>query len=72
MDLLAREARELPSRFGGCAMCGMIAGLPRDLETIAERPQAAVVLDRLATRPGHLLVILRRHAESMLDVPWPE
>jgi diadenosine tetraphosphate (Ap4A) HIT family hydrolase len=72
MALLAREARELPASHGGCAMCGMVAGHPHDLETVAARPSAVVVLDRLATRPGHLLVILRRHAEAMSEVTWPE
>jgi diadenosine tetraphosphate (Ap4A) HIT family hydrolase len=72
MALLEREARELPASHGGCAMCGMVAGHPPDLETVAARPSAVVVLDRLATRPGHLLVILRRHAEAMRDVPWRE
>jgi diadenosine tetraphosphate (Ap4A) HIT family hydrolase len=72
MALLQREAEALPSRFGGCAMCGMAAGHPPDLEILAERPAAIVVLDRLGVRPGHLLVILRRHAEMIGDIPWPE
>ena len=73
MALLAREADELPARFEGCAMCGMVEGHPGDLETIAERPCAVAVLDRLGTRPGHLLVILRRHAESIAGCRryWP-
>jgi diadenosine tetraphosphate (Ap4A) HIT family hydrolase len=72
MALLAREAKELAASHGGCAMCGMALGHPHDLETVAARPSAVVVLDRLATRPGHLLVILRRHAEAMSDVTWRE
>jgi diadenosine tetraphosphate (Ap4A) HIT family hydrolase len=72
MALLAREAEALPARFQGCAMCGMVAGYPPDLEILAERPGAVAVLDRLWTRRGHALVILRRHAESIAEMPWSE
>jgi histidine triad (HIT) family protein len=72
MALLQREAEALPSRFGGCAMCGMAAGHPSDLQVLAERPTAVAVLDRLGTRPGHVLVILRRHAETISEMPWAE
>jgi diadenosine tetraphosphate (Ap4A) HIT family hydrolase len=72
MALLAREAEALPARFAGCAMCGMAAGYPADLEIVAERPGAVAVLDRLGNRLGHLLVILRRHVESIAELPWSE
>jgi diadenosine tetraphosphate (Ap4A) HIT family hydrolase len=72
MDLLAREAAALPAHHRGCAMCGMATGHPPDLQVLAERPGALAVLDRLATRRGHVLVILRRHAESIAEMPWPE
>jgi diadenosine tetraphosphate (Ap4A) HIT family hydrolase len=72
MALLEREARALPPSFGGCAMCGMVAGHPADLQIVVERPGAVVVLDRLANRRGHLLVVLRRHVESIAELPWSE
>jgi diadenosine tetraphosphate (Ap4A) HIT family hydrolase len=72
MALLEREAGALADRFAGCAMCGMVAGHPADLQVLAERPAAVAVLDRLATRRGHVLVILRRHAESIEEMPWSE
>jgi diadenosine tetraphosphate (Ap4A) HIT family hydrolase len=72
MAILAREAEALPDRFQGCAMCGMAAGHPADLEILADRPAAVAVLDRLCNRRGHTLVILRRHAESIADLPWSE
>jgi len=72
MALLAREAEDLPARFHGCAMCGLAAGHPADVEILAERPSAVAVLDRLSTRRGHVLVILRRHAESIGEMPWVE
>jgi len=53
-------------------MCGMAAGHPSDLEVLAERPAAVAVLDRLGVRRGHLLVILRRHVESIGEMPWSE
>lgn len=72
MALLAREAEDLPAHFQGCAMCGLAAGHPADVEILAERRSAVAVLDRLGTRRGHLLVILRRHAESISEIPWAE
>ncbi len=72
MALLAREAETIPAHHRGCAMCAMAAGHPADLQVLAERPGALAVLDRLATRRGHVLVILRRHAESIAEMPWAE
>lgn len=72
MALLAREAAALPACHRGCAMCGLVAGHPGDLQILAERPAAVAVLDRLGNRPGHVLVILRRHVESIAEMPWGE
>jgi diadenosine tetraphosphate (Ap4A) HIT family hydrolase len=72
MAIIAREAEALPARFQGCVMCALAAGHPPDLEVLAERPGAVAVLDRLATRRGHVLVVLRRHAERIGEMPWSE
>ena len=72
MEIIAREAAELPGRFDGCVMCGLAAGHPPDVEVLAEGPGAVAVLDRLATRRGHVLVVLRRHVESIAAIPWSE
>jgi diadenosine tetraphosphate (Ap4A) HIT family hydrolase len=72
MELIAREAETLPARFEGCVMCALAAGHPPDLEILAEGPFAIAVLDRLATRRGHVLVVLRRHAERIGEMPWSE
>ena len=70
--LLAREDEVLPSRFQGCFMCAIAAGFPGDVEVLASRPRAVAVLDRFASRRGHVLVVLRRHEESIAALPWDE
>src|ERR1700679_1984741 len=72
MDIIAREAAALPGHFDGCVMCALAAGHPPDVEVLAELPACVAVLDRLATRRGHVLVVLRRHAESIAAIPWSE
>ena len=72
MAIIARDGEALPAGFRGCAMCGIAAGHPPDLEVLAERPAAVAVLDWLANRRGHALVVLRRHAESIGDIPWSD
>jgi diadenosine tetraphosphate (Ap4A) HIT family hydrolase len=64
-DALARVERE---RGAGCAMCDAA----RDQEPIASSEHAIAVLDRFACRPGHVLVILRRHVEKLAELPWLE
>ncbi|MBK9264438.1 MAG: HIT family protein [Polyangiaceae bacterium] len=66
------EAASWTARYDGCAMCAMVDGMPHDVERLAESPVAIAVLDRYATRPGHLLVILRRHVESISSLSWEE
>ncbi|APR84987.1 Hypothetical protein A7982_10336 [Minicystis rosea] len=72
MGLLAEERERLPARFAGCAMCGMAGGHPASIEVLAERGHAVAVLDRYASRPGHVLVVLRRHAEAVAELAWEE
>jgi histidine triad (HIT) family protein len=50
----------------------MAAGHPAGIEVLAESPAAVAVLDWLGVRRGHALVILRRHVESVAEVPWSE
>jgi histidine triad (HIT) family protein len=52
-----------------CLMCALVER--RELpELIAESAHGVVVLDRFGTRPGHLLVISRRHMEDTAELPW--
>jgi len=46
--------------------------LTREGSPIAASPHAVAVLDRYACRPGHVLVVLRRHVERISELPWPE
>jgi diadenosine tetraphosphate (Ap4A) HIT family hydrolase len=72
LAILAREAEAMPPRFEGCVMCALVAGHPPDLEVVGENRGAVAVLDRFATRRGHVLVVLRRHVESIADLGWEE
>ena len=72
MEIIAREAAALPGRFDGCVMCALAAGHPSDVEVLAELPGAVAVLARIANRRGHVIVVLRRHAESIGAIPWSE
>ncbi|HMY59133.1 MAG TPA: HIT domain-containing protein [Nitrospira sp.] len=68
----AQEWELLPSRYDRCAICAMADGYPDDLEFLAENAYAAAVLARFALRRGHLLVVLRRHLESLPAIEWEE
>jgi histidine triad (HIT) family protein len=61
-------ARVEAARGSGCGMCDAA----RELAPIAASEHAVAVLDRYACRPGHVLVILRRHAERIAALPWSE
>jgi diadenosine tetraphosphate (Ap4A) HIT family hydrolase len=64
-EVLARLAEE---RRPSCQMCALVADAP----AIATTEHAVAVLDRYASRPGHVLVVLRRHAEHIAALPWDE
>jgi diadenosine tetraphosphate (Ap4A) HIT family hydrolase len=49
-----------------CAICGGFVPL------VAENEHAVCALDRLAARPGHLLVVVKRHAERVAELGWEE
>jgi diadenosine tetraphosphate (Ap4A) HIT family hydrolase len=72
LALVTEEWERLPARYAGCAMCAMVAGHPDDIEILASNAHAVAVLDRYATRRGHVLVVLRRHAESVAELGWDE
>lgn len=59
--------RELLPNGEGCVMCAVVAQAPR----IAESANAVVVLDRFASRPGHLLVVPKAHIEQITKLDWP-
>jgi len=68
MAALAAEASRLPARFGGCALCGLAAGYPKDVQIVAENAHAVATLSRYALRRGHLLIVLREHAERFSEI----
>jgi diadenosine tetraphosphate (Ap4A) HIT family hydrolase len=69
---LVGEARVLPARFGKCALCGLVGGEGDERLVVRTSRHAVVVLNRFPTRPGQLLVVLRRHVEQYVDLAWEE
>jgi diadenosine tetraphosphate (Ap4A) HIT family hydrolase len=63
-DALAAVAA---GRSSACGMCEAAQAAP-----IAISEHAVAVLDRYAARPGHVLVVLRRHTERIERLAWPE
>lgn len=51
-----------------CRMCTFAD----DPEPIAESEHALVIPDRYASRPGHVLVVARRHEERVAGLAWDE
>jgi histidine triad (HIT) family protein len=68
---VAAEAAEIEERFAGCAMCAVVAERPCH-RLLASSAAAVALLDRFAARPGHVVVVLRRHVESLAVLPWDE
>ncbi len=64
-EVLARVEAE---HAGGCTMCNAL----KSAEPIAENEHAIAIFDRYASRPGHVLVVLRRHEEKLTALGWPE
>jgi diadenosine tetraphosphate (Ap4A) HIT family hydrolase len=46
--------------------------LARAADPIIASERAVAILDRYACRPGHVLVVLRRHAENIAALDWNE
>jgi diadenosine tetraphosphate (Ap4A) HIT family hydrolase len=72
LSALARASAQLPARFAGCAMCALSAEGAEGVEVLAANAAAVVVLDAFWARRGHMLVVLRRHVESIAALPWEE
>ncbi len=72
LAFVAADAAELDPRFLGCALCAIAAGASPGRCVLAENAAALAVLDRYAARPGHVVVVLRRHVESVAALPWEE
>jgi diadenosine tetraphosphate (Ap4A) HIT family hydrolase len=68
LDKTATLARLEAERGPGCRMCELV----RDAEPIASSDHAVAVLDRYASRPGHVMIVLRRHEERIAALAWPE
>lgn len=69
--LVEAESRAIEERFDGCAMCAAVAkGAARVV--LAENQAAVAMLDRFAARPGHVVVVLRRHVEAIAELPFAE
>lgn len=69
LALVAAASAEIDARFAGCAMCAA-AFAPRG--HLASNDAAVAMLDRFAARPGHVVIVLRRHVESLAELPWDE
>ena len=67
-----REWELLPSKYDRCTICAVADGYPEDLEFISDNAYAVAVLARFALRLGHLLVVLKRHVESVAELDWKE
>lgn len=72
LALATEEWERLPARYDGCVMCAIADSYRDDLEVLASNPGAVAVLDRYATRSGHVIVVLRRHAASMAELGWDD
>lgn len=75
LALVAGEAAAIEERFAGCAMCAVVDALatsPLRSAVLAENEVAVAMLDRFAARPGHTVVVLRRHVESVATLSWEE
>lgn len=59
-------------REGVCAMCALHDAHPHSGLAIAENEHAIATLDAFAARPGHALIVLRRHEERITRLPWAE
>ena len=71
LELVEAERAMIEERFAGCAMCAAVApGAGRAI--LAENDAAIAMLDRFAARPGHVVVVLRRHVEAIAELPFAE
>ncbi len=69
--LVEAESQAIEERFDGCAMCAAVAPDAARV-VLAENRAAVAMLDRFAARPGHVVVVLRRHVEAIAELPFEE
>ncbi|MBK8212842.1 MAG: HIT family protein [Myxococcales bacterium] len=67
---LEESRNNVPARYAGCVMCALAEGALSPRLVVHETPHTVCVLDAFAARPGHLLVVARRHLRTLRDVPW--
>ena len=67
--LLAEHKQRLLPGGNGCVMCALASG-GADVWPIRQGAHAVVLLDRFASRYGHLLIIPHQHFERLSDLPW--
>ncbi|MBK8254370.1 MAG: HIT family protein [Polyangiaceae bacterium] len=72
LERVERLAANMDSRYGGCALCARLAETLSFRCVLNENEHAVAMLDQFAARPGHLVVVLRRHVEKIADLSWPE
>jgi len=72
LELLAENRRALLGDGDGCVMCALVERSRESPELLAESRAGVVMLDRFGSRPGHALVIARRHVEETTALGWPE
>ena len=53
-----------------CTACALVCSGRSDGDRIAENEHGAVLLNRFASREGHLMVIARNHVEHVHEIPW--
>jgi diadenosine tetraphosphate (Ap4A) HIT family hydrolase len=71
LELLAANRRALLGAEDGCVMCALVRRAPESPERLAENAHGVVMLDRFGSRPGHALVISKRHVVGTTDLGWP-
>jgi diadenosine tetraphosphate (Ap4A) HIT family hydrolase len=69
LALLAEHRRAIGAADDACLMCLLAEkrGVPAP---VYEDDHALVILDRFASREGHLLVIARDHIEGLTELGW--
>lgn len=63
MELLAVEREALLGKGPGCVLCALVRRAREGSNLIAETEHGIALLDRFASRPGHVIVVSRRHVE---------
>jgi len=50
----------------------MCAAIAKPVNVLAENASAICVIDRYAARPAHLIVVHRKHVESIAELPYAD